>query len=258
MNRLFHSKILMLFLAILSLLISSKQIYAQNYTLPDNDLKRVKSYFESNLGSKYMETACSPTSYSGWDNLPLVRCTYTVKGSRDAASKTAEIIMLNPSPEQLARWVVYTCLEIVGNAENQCTSKLSQHIIYQSGAQFPIAGIVFEDIIPEDGRYEIYAFRNGVTVKIDGVNHRGTKQPSAEEIEESIDGKVTHIFQYVRLQGTTPEQYKANGGQEDVGDSSKPKMKWLEVIRDLYKSAWGQDRNELMIAWARANVNQLK
>jgi len=29
--------------------------------------------------------------------------------------------MLNPTPEQLARWVVHTCLEVKGSAEAQHT-----------------------------------------------------------------------------------------------------------------------------------------
>jgi hypothetical protein len=40
-----------------------------------------------------------------------------------------------------------------------------------------------------------------------------------------------------------------------VGDSADHrKLSWLEVSRKLYQAAWGQDRNELLIAWARANL----
>jgi hypothetical protein len=61
---------------------------------------------------------------------------------------------------------------------------------------------------------------------------------------------------FARLQGTTREEYKANGGTVDVGDSSggHRNRSWLEVSRELFKSAWDNDRNELLIAWARANV----
>jgi hypothetical protein len=175
-----------------------------------------------------------------------------VKGANDAANKTARVIMLNGSPEQLSRWVVYACLEVVGNADAPCTTKLSKNIINASGAQFPIAGIVFEDL-DGDGKHEIYPFRNGVTVKIDGVPYRGTSQPTDAEIEKSLKGDVTWTGQFARVQSTTREQYKANGGTEDVGDANNRKLKWLEVTRDLYKAAWGKDRNDLMIAWLRAN-----
>jgi hypothetical protein len=29
---------------------------------------------------------------------------------------------------------------------------------------------------------------------------------------------------------------------------------WLRVVRKLYQEAWNSDRNELMIAWAKANL----
>lgn len=227
---------------------------AQPQTLPAQDLARVKAYFESNvvLQSRYMEHDCVPTTYPGWENLPTVKCTYSVKGSHDPAPKTAKVIMLNASPDQLSRWVVFACIEVLGNANEPCTSKLSTNIIDASGAQFPIAGIVFENL-NSDGKFEIYPFRNGVTVKIDGVPYRGTHQPTNAQIEKSLNGDPTWTGQFARIQSTTREEYKANGGTEDVGDQHHRKLKWLEVSRDLYKAAWGQDRNELMIAWLRAN-----
>ncbi len=251
----FQLKIPMLFLIILVFIGKAS---AQDHALPDNELKRMKLYFESKLSSRYMETSCNPTSYPGWDGLPLIECNYSVTGRKEVVAKTAKVIMLNPSPEQLAHWVVYTCLEVVGNAKAKCTSRLSQQIIGQSGAQFPVAGIVFEDILPEDGIFEVYAFRNGVTVKVNGVKHLGTNQPSGEEIRKAIDGDIVWTGKYARIQSTTREQYKANGGRKDVGNSPNTRGRWLEVSRELYKSAWGKDRNELMIAWARANANQLR
>ena len=107
-----------------------------------------------------MEENCEPTTYPGWEGLPLQQCTYSVKGSADPAKKTAKVIMLNGSPDQLARWVVSTCVEVTGAAAVRCTRKLSHHINGQSNAQFPVAGIVFEDILPEDGREEALVERS--------------------------------------------------------------------------------------------------
>ncbi len=60
--------------------------------------------------------------------------------------------------------------------------------------------------------------------------------------------------QYGRISSTRREDYKKNGGQEDVGDINDRKQKWLDVVRDLYKKAWHADRNELIIMWAKDHL----
>jgi endoglucanase len=226
---------------------------AQAGPLPAQALQRVKAYFEARVGSRYMEQNCQPVTYAGWEGLPVQQCTYSVKGANDSVRKTAKIILLDAAPDQLARWVVSTCMVVTGGAEPRCTGTLSRQIMGQSGAQFPVAGIVFEDILPEDGRFEVYAFRSGVTVRVDGVTHRGTSQPTDAEIEKSLNGPPVSAGIYARIQSTTRQQYWDNGGTKDVTG-----LGWPDVVRDLYKAAWGNDRNELMIAWARANAASLR
>lgn len=228
-------------------------VVAQDPPLPEEAMTRTTAYFEARRSSRYMEQNCVAATYPGWETLPLKECTYSVKGPNDPVKKTVKVIMLNAEPEQLARWVVSTCIEVVGVASNKCTKAIRSQIIQQSGAQFPVAGIVFEDILPADGRYEVFAFRNGVTVLIAGVTHRGTAQPSAAEIEKSLHGDVTSTFKFARVQSTTREQYLANGGTRNVIGNA-----WNEVNRDLYKAAYGQNRNEMMVAWARANKSLLQ
>ena len=146
-------------------------LVTQEPPLPAQAMTRMTTYFENRRSSRYMEQNCVAASYPGWEDLPLKECTYSVKGSNDPVKKTAKVIMLNAEPDQLARWVVSTCIEVVGSATNKCTKAIGSQIIGQSGAQFPIAGIVFEDILPANGKYEVFAFRNGVTVRIHGVTH---------------------------------------------------------------------------------------
>jgi endoglucanase len=226
---------------------------AQESPLPAEAMTRMTAYFEARRSSRYMEQNCVTATYPGWETLPLKECTYSVKGANDPVKKTAKVIMLNAEPDQLARWVVATCIEVVGSASNKCTKAIGRQIIGQSGAQFPVAGIVFEDILPEDGKFEVFAFRNGVTVRINGVNHLGTAQPSAVEIEKSLHGDVISTLKFARVQSTTREQYLANGGTRNVTGNA-----WNEVNRDLYKAAWGHNRNEMMVAWGRANKASLQ
>jgi len=214
--------------------------HGEEKNLPPDALKRVESFFEEKINARYMEKNCEPIQYPGWEGFPLLKCRYEVKDS-SGVPKAAEVILLNPSPHQLARWVVFTCLEVKGSADAEYTDRLSRHILQQSGAQFPVAGIVYEDM-EGDGIFKAYPFRDGVTVKIEGFEYRCTHPLSEEEIRVSLYGNVIWSGKYARIQSTTREQYRANGGTEDVGDSTdRRKLSWLEVSRNLYQAAWGQE-----------------
>lgn len=222
--------------------------------LPAKAVERLKKKYADKLQrSRYMEQNGEAATYPGWEGFPVMKYRYAVT-DKNGQQKSAAVIMLNPSVEQLARWVVMTCLVVKGSADSVWTDKLFNRVLEQSGGQFPVAGIVFEDQIPEDAVYEIYCFRNGVTVQVNGVQHRGTAPPTDEEIEKSLHGAVTWIGRFARLQGTTTEEYSENGGTAEVGNSANRKAAWLEVSRQLYQAAWGNNRNELMIAWARKNL----
>lgn len=224
--------------------------------LPAADVERVRKQFADH-NARYMEQNCEPAAYANWENFPLRQCRYTVTDkakSGQAAKKTATVIMLNASPEQLASWVVATCLEITGRAEAECTGQLFKRIQSQSGAQFVIAGVVLEDQEKDDGIHEAYAFRDGVTVKVQGLANGSTAQPTAEQIESALHGEVQAVRKFARIQGTTVGEYNDNGGKEEVGTTAAPTLSWLKVVRESYQKAWGNERNELMIAWAKDNL----
>ncbi|MFB3895402.1 MAG: cellulase [bacterium] len=222
--------------------------------LPEDAVNRVEKYFTEKLNSRYMERNSEPTTYPGWEGYPLIKCKYTVKDN-DGTIKPAEVIMLNATPHQLARWVVYTCIAVKTSSAPEYTDKLSHHIIYQSGAQFPVAGMVYEDM-EGDGVFKLYCFRDGITVGIKGIANQYAKVLTPEQIQLTLYGEVEWSGKYARIQSTTREQYTAAGGKVDVGTSEKEKRKstWLTVSRELYQKAWNNDRNELMFAWAKQNL----
>ena len=202
--------------------------------------------------ARYMEDNPQPVVVPGWEGFPTVKYTYTVEDRSTHQTKTASVIMLNPDASRLARWIVTACLEAKGSADEALIHKLANRIISQSGAQFPIRGIVYEDILPANGIYEVYCFRDGVTVKINGVEHRGEKQPTPEQLDKSLNAAladVTWTGAYARIQSTTREEYRKAGGKQEVEGAA-----WLNVNRQLYQQAWNSPRNELMIAWAKANL----
>ena len=189
----------------------------------------------------------------GWEGFPTRRYTYSVK-DKDGTSKSADVILLDPSAGQIARWIVSAVTEVKGTYDPELGRKVFTHILGQSGGQFPVAGVVYEDILPADGVNEIFCFRDGVTVSIEGVPHRGTAPMTPDQIEKSINGNVSRVFTYARIASTSPEQWIDHGGPADILKDGKPTAAWLQEVRGAYQKAWGADRNALIVAWVRANL----
>jgi hypothetical protein len=212
-------------------------------SLPQDALARVESYWRQHLPG-YMEGVSEKVAYPNWDGFPTAKHSYKVDDG-----KHAQVIMCNADAAQLARWIVYACIEAKGSADPTYTDKLNSQILDASGAQFPVAGIVLEDM--DAGRQAVYAFRDGVTVQIPGIENGVAVQPSVKQIADSLDPNVrpTVAKKYARIQSTTREEYQAAGGKQNAEG-----LLWLDVSRKLYQAAWGKDQNELMIAWAKANL----
>jgi len=205
--------------------------------------------------SRYMESGEGrDVVVAGWEGFPTRRYTYSVK-DKDGTIKSADVILLDPSAEQIARWIVSALVEVTGGYDAPRGREIFRHILAQSGGQFPVAGVVYEDILPADGRNEIYCFRDGVTVAIAGVPHRGTDPLTPQQLAASVDGKITRVYTYARIASTSPQMWMTAGGSKDVlGADGKPTEKWLAAVRSAYQAAWTSDRNELLVAWVRANV----
>jgi len=228
---------------------------ATTTTAPVSPAEQLTREFEGRLKrSRYMEAGEGrEVRMPGWERFPTRRYTYAVK-DKDGTSKSADVVMLNPSAEQIARWIVSASVEVKGSYDAELARKVFNHILSQSGGQFPVAGVVYEDIIPEDGVNEIYCFRDGVTVSIEGVPHRGTAPLTPDQIEKSISGKVVRIFTYARIASTAPQQWIDAGGPADILKDGKPTPEWLQEVREAYQQAWGSDRNALIVAWVRGNL----
>ena len=204
--------------------------------------------------SRYMESKqVKDAAVAGWEEFPTKRYTYSVK-DRDGTVKTADVVLLDAPAERIARWIVSALVEVKGSYEAEEGRKVFKHILAQSGGQFPVAGVVYEDILPEDGRNETYCFRDGVTVEVEGVEHRSTRPLTPPEVEASISGKVTRVFTYARIQSTSPKQWIDAGGSPGVMHDGRSTEQWLEAVRAAYQKAWASDRNGLVVAWVKGNI----
>lgn len=266
-----------LFILRLLLLLICVTAAAIGQGLPMDKVAKVKQ----NLGTlgRYMEEDisghCQVTKIPEWGEIELKQCTYRQK-DKLAGYKTATVIMLNPEKDVLAKWIVASCVIVLGMPNkkmtakfDQCTSKLRSRILQASGAQFPIAGIVLEDQYPDktkkcpkckpDGIQEVYTFRDGLTVEVEGGLTSAYTGPFGEDENRiALDRQkaITKAKKYARIQSTSRDEYRSYMGSlsQDVTDA-----KWVDVIRDLYKDAWirahGSDadtiekyRNDLMVA----------
>jgi endoglucanase len=213
------------------------------------------------LDHAYMaQTLISETdTLPGWEGFPVKLYTYqTGKDLYTGQPKTGKVYLLNPSPEKLATWIMTTCWAVKKSVDASYVNKVFQTIRGQSGAQFPVKGVVYEDQYTRNFQ-EPYVFKDGVTVYVaDSTQFPKDKTCTPEQLDFylRISNKdlKPQTGRYGRIISTTREMYLGNGGTAAVGDAENRKIEWLEVVKDLYKKAWRSDENELMIAWARQNL----
>lgn len=195
----------------------------------------------------------------GWEGFPVKLYEYqTGNDLYTGHPKTGKVYLLNPAPEKLAMWIVTTCWIVKKSVAFKYTDSLFRWIKGQSGAQFPVKGVVYEDQYIEDFQ-EPYVFKDGVTVYVkDSTMFPADKTCTPQQLEFYLhitnDDLKPQTGQYARICSTRREDYTSAGGTEDVGDINNRKQKWMDVVRNLYKKAWNSDTNELMIMWAKNHL----
>ena len=214
------------------------------------------------LSSAYMaqKLISEHTNIPGWEGYPVKLYEYhTGKDTKKGVPKRGLVYLLNPSAEQLATWIATTCWEVKQSTDTTYLYKLAEFIKRQSGAQFPVQGVVYEDMYTK-GFYEPYIFKDGVTVYVaDSTKMPVDKHCTNEQLEFYLHLRNADLKpntgRYARICSTNRTQYYKNGGKTDVGDNEEHRSQaWLDVVRQLYQLAWLSDRNELMIAWAREQL----
>ncbi len=197
----------------------------------------------------------------GWEGYPVQLYEYyTGRDIYLGEPKRGLVYLLNPSPEQLAKWVVNAVFDATGALDPANIEKLCSFIKWQSGAQFPVSGVVYEDMYTA-GFYEPYVFKDGVTVYVaDSTWLTKDKHPTDEMLAYYLtltnDQLRPNTGRYARISSTTREMYYAAGGTAEVGhsDDGERSQAWLAEVGRLYREAWGNDKNFLIYAWAKANL----
>ncbi|MBR1551560.1 MAG: cellulase [Muribaculaceae bacterium] len=228
----------------------------------DKFLPALEEKCQTVLNAAYMaETDLGENkSVPGWEGYPVHLYSYHVTDGVTGERKNAKVYMLNPDAKKLAMWVATAAWKAKRSLDTKYTDKICEQILYQSGGQFPVLGMVYEDMDGE-GQFA-YLFKDGVTVYPADDNKKiGYLVPTDDMINYYINitnaQLKNYTGRYARICSTTREQYTAMGGTEDVGTSDSQETRnlhWLDVVRDLYQKAWDSNYNELIIAWANDNL----
>lgn len=216
-------------------------------------VSEIEAFIENSGGYDLQETDLGPVTIASWAGFPTQKFAYS-KTDANGVKKNAVAVMLNPTPNQSARWIVSSVTTACGQFVESFARQLVRHVVNASGFQFLVRGIHLEDM-GGAGEHTYYPFFDGVTVKLDTIaDGWPTRLLNHAEVESAViaeEGNITKIGKYARIQSTTRQEYWDAGGTQDVSNE-----KWLGVVRQLYQAAWGNDENELMVATARAKKRE--
>lgn len=212
-----------------------------------SNLSDLISFVRDKNGYDLHSTDLGPISIDGWESYPVRHFRYS-KIDPDGTKKTGAVALLDPEPEQIARWVYTAIVSVLGSYSREKAQQLVTHCQKQSGFQFVVRGVHWENMTPI---YTAYTFYDGVTVRLVGWSPSWPTSPLSEyQLSAALGATwddVAEARRYARIQGTTREEYLANGG---IGMTEG--KAWLSTVRNCYQAAWGADSNELMTAKARA------
>lgn len=198
----------------------------------------------------------------GWEGYPVKLYEYwTGVDVNMGAKKRGLVYLLNPDAEKLATWIINAVYDATGDLRYDDLEKIRKFIKWQSGAQFPVKGVVYEAMYAP-GDYYPYLFKDGVTVYI--RDDHPMKWENAFCTDEQLDFYTRmensdlkdYTGRYARIASTNRQMYYAAGGTDEVGQDDKRIQTWLDTVAKEYKKAWKSDRNFLIYALAKYQLCQ--
>lgn len=188
----------------------------------------------------YMARTCADAPNLLYPGLPTRRCSYTNKGVR------AEVTLIVPDAERLARWTVTACRDAGAANMTACARHLEKRVFEASGGQFPISGYVIEpqSAIMKGGSNAPYCmlFRDGVTVRTADITSRppqdGRCVPASAEASA-----ITRAFRFARVASTTREELARAPGAPPL--TSLVNVAFPAAVRAEFVAAWSSARNRL-------------
>ncbi|MEA5007028.1 MAG: cellulase [Rikenellaceae bacterium] len=183
------------------------------------------------IPTRYMEQELigKTDTLKGWEGIEVSLYYYKVHGT----DIIAKVYLADADSRKIASWIISTCIIVTGKLDKSDSDKLIKDIRFASGGQFPVLGMVYEDMYGTGQK--CYLFKDGVTVYLADGNIR--------ELSEINDSTIVRVGKYARIISTNREEYINAFGAADLEGK-----KWLEVVKNEYKKALLSNRNNLMIA----------
>ena len=201
----------------------------------------------------------------GWEGYPCQLWEYyTGVDKYTGVPKRGLVYLLMPSPEKLAKWIVNAVYDATGELSFDNIERIRKFIQWQSGAQFAVRGVVYEDMYEKDF-HEPYVFKDGITVYVSDSTYVATKDKNFKTCTDEMleyylnltdDQIKPNTGRYARICSTTREMYYKAGGTADVGFSTEDgrSISFLPELARCYQEAWNSSRNFLIYAWAVSNL----
>lgn len=242
--------------------------------------------------SRYLEGGgnCTDFTVPGYEGFPTKRCIYA---SVDAGKKaflplSAQVILLQPSAQQLASWSVQACRAVGANNSQMptCLAELRSHVMNSNGAQFAVAGSVVESRCNSSSAYPNGCssldendrgrqprntwFRNGVAV--DYTEPLGIKWDEKVYSDE-IYNKVFDVLSSDKFLGKTYTKariaaairadwilWRTHLGKPlmmtDAMEANLDGSGWQSISREVHKAACKSETNELFDAVVYSHRHQ--
>lgn len=175
--------------------------------------------------------------------------------------KEGWVVLSDQEPERLTAWIANAVIETSRDQKTYAEARaiaLAKSIEGQSGAQFPVVGLVWEDM-EGTGHPVAYGFLDGVTVKGAPASfyhngHRTTAKLGPDVLKEGLSVRWEGNAQaglYGRIASTTRDQVaalyqKMQKTSPDLNGNAFP-----AYVRKTWQKAMDSTRNELLVASAR-------
>ena len=199
-----------------------------------------------------MEKSPQAVVWPGYEGYPTLLCTYYVTdstGSYAHQQKTAKVVLLDPPTSMIARWAVNALIDVTGDATLSQGNNIMQTVLYASGGQFAVSGMVYEDM-DGTGAYTLYCFRDGLTCNLDNFINNNPAPLTSAQISAALNNVPIYAYSYARIISSDRAMYTNNGGAQDVSG-----LNFLPVVRAAFKSAYDTGHNELFAGWVRSNYH---
>lgn len=238
--------------------------YAQDTTAIRNcvnaNLPEVTKLVKASISrSRYMEGTLisSTTQLEGYKGIPVKLYRYNWNYAKNLV---AYVYLLDADYGRIARWLISAAYQVRGRYNVKDIDTLLDTVQGQSGAQFPVLGVVLENKGDSFLSPSIY-FKDGITISVKKVVRNSfkfdttyTNTPkkkmqitfAAENLALITNDNLNRCYYKGRIISTTREEYKAAGGKQNVQG-----MNFMSVVRDEYIKALNSDYNFLIYARAK-------